>query len=35
MSYLKAKITQFDFGWASAPDPTEKLTAISETPSRI
>ena len=31
MSDFKAKITKIDFGWGSAPDPAEELTALRQT----
>jgi len=32
---LKRKCTEFDFGWGSAADPAEELTAFPEPPSWI
>jgi len=32
---LSLKFTKFDFGWGSAPDPLEELTALPLTPSWI
>ena len=29
---LRLKCTKIDFGWGSAPDPLEKLTALPQTP---
>jgi len=29
---LKLKCIKFDFGWGSAPDPTEELTALPRLP---
>ena len=29
---LRLKCTKIDFGWGSAPDPTEELTALLQTP---
>jgi len=28
---LKLKCTKFDFGWGSAPNPTEEFTVLSDT----
>ena len=32
---LKLKCIKFDFVWGSAPDPTEELTALHQSPSWI
>ena len=32
---LQLKCTKFDFGWGSAPDPAEELTALPQTPVAV